>query len=151
MGLWCRHSDTNGTSTQLPRPLAGGVPGEPGARGLGVEDCSLKLTALGPLLSKDSDHGPRVSKERGQSTRGRPQVTTCGSRASPQEQKPDSGLQYFGPTNVSSSATASFFATEITSHRANRHSTPRRSSAAPQSPRMSFDLLLNRYRGYSYQ
>jgi hypothetical protein len=59
--------------------------------------------------------------------------------------------QYFGPTNSSSRATASRFATEIVFGFENRHSTSSRSSVSPHSPRMSADSLTNRYRGYSYQ
>ena len=49
--------------------------------------------------------------------------------------------QYFGPTNSSSRATASRFATEIVFGFENRHSTPSRSRASPHNCRMSEDSL----------
>ncbi len=52
--------------------------------------------------------------------------------------------QYLGPTNSSSRATASRFATEIVFGFENRHSTPNRSSVSPQSARMSADSLTNK-------
>ena len=60
-------------------------------------------------------------------------------------------VQYFGPTNSSSRATASLRATEMVFGFENRHATPSWSKVCPQSHRMSVELLVNRYRGYSYQ
>ena len=48
---------------------------------------------------------------------------------------PTDGGQYFGPTNSSSRATASRFATEIVFGFENRHSTPSRSSVCPHRNR----------------